>query len=363
MPVKLTFVAAILSLVMMEACKGQPGSAGEDLYGYITRKTDSLYRKEKLPGIFVGVLNNGNRSYIGSGFADPDQQVPFDSATLFEIGSITKTFTAYLVMAVLRDKGISDSSTILPWLPDSVRENSSLAAISFLSLLNHSSGLPRLPDNMDLTKNQKQPYADYTADNLYSYLRSCKPKTDGKYAYSNLGMGLAGVLAERISGKSYTGLLDQYIFQPFQLGKAEKDPASIKNKSQGYLDTARAEYWNMNILAPAGDLEMSASDLLSYLQQVANPATGDPGKITSLLLEPTIAVNNSLKVGRAWHMLLQKDGPVIYWHNGGTYGFSSFAAFLKGKNKAVVVVINQFNRNAISDGLGMMIMKKMSGED
>ena len=54
-----------------------------------------------------------------------------------------------------------------------------------------------------------------------------------------------------------------------------------------------------------------------------------------------------------------KDKPIIYWHNGGTYGFSTFAAFIKGQQKAVIVVINKFNQNNISDGLGIAIMKEL----
>ncbi len=66
-----------------------------------------------------------------------------------------------------------------------------------------------------------------------------------------------------------------------------------------------------------------------------------------------------MKVCRAWHTLQQKDKPVIYWHNGGTYGFSTFAAFLKNTDQAVMIVINRFNSNNISDNLGFTIMKKM----
>jgi hypothetical protein len=57
--------------------------------------------------------------------------------------------------------------------------------------------------------------------------------------------------------------------------------------------------------------------------------------------------------------LEQKGKPTIYWHNGGTYGFSTFAAFVKDTKRSVVVVVNQFNQNQVSDGLGIAIMKEM----
>jgi hypothetical protein len=66
-----------------------------------------------------------------------------------------------------------------------------------------------------------------------------------------------------------------------------------------------------------------------------------------------------MKVCRAWHTIEGKTGPVIYFHDGGTYGFSTFGAFIKGKSKAVIIVINQFNKLDISGWLGAVIMKEM----
>ncbi len=349
----------IAFIMLLTSCNAQGDQTNNSLPGFITKKTDSLFKKEKLPGIFIALLDKDERQYYNFGFADPDKKLAFDSATMFEIGSITKTFTAYVVEAVLKEKGISDSSSILPYLPDSVQQNKAFENIHFLSLLNHTSGLPRLPENMDLASMSMAPYDNYTSADLFTYLKTCTPKPDGKSNYSNLGAGLAGVLAERISGKTYAALLDQYIFLPFKMVTPDKAIGKTENQSQGYFENIKSDYWNMNILAPAGGLKCSGSEMLTYLQSMSSPPSDQSKEIINKLLEPTVAVNPAIKVGRGWHMLEQKDKPVIYWHNGGTYGFSTFCAFLKGENKAVLVVINQFNKNAISDGLGISIMKKL----
>lgn len=338
------------------SCKAQP----KTLASFIQQKADSALQSGKLPGIFIGVINNGEKSYHSFGFANPDQRKPFDSATVFEIGSITKTFTAYVLECVLRDKKISDSSSILPFLPDSVQKNNNLAPVSFLSLMNHTSGLPRLPENLDMMKNMMAPYDHYTASDLFTYLRTAAPKPDGKSVYSNLGMGLAGVLASRISGQSYASLLDKYIFIPFRLVTPDKAVAnSIENKSQGYFEGQKSAYWNMDILAPAGGLKCNAEEVLQYLTEMGKPTDPAAAAIISKLLEPTVALSPKINVCRAWHTLEENDKPVIYWHNGGTYGFSTFAAFTKGGKQAVIVVVNKFNGNAYSDKLGITIMKKM----
>src|SRR5688500_855806 len=84
-------------------CKAQPKD--NDLASFIQYKGDSLYKAGNLPGLLVGVITNGRREYYEFGYAVPDQKIAFDAAVLFEAGSITKTFTAYIVEKVLQEKG------------------------------------------------------------------------------------------------------------------------------------------------------------------------------------------------------------------------------------------------------------------
>jgi CubicO group peptidase (beta-lactamase class C family) len=344
-------------------CSAFAQTGKEKLASFIQQNIDSIYNKENPPGIFVGILNNGERSFFNAGFANPDKQMPFDSATLFEIGSITKTFTAYVLTAVLMENNIAETASILKYLPEDIQQNKGLDSISFLSLMNHTSGLPRVPGNMK-PANNRQPYEDYNSDNLFTFLKTCKPKPDGKSNYSNLGAGLAGVLSERISGKSYATLLDEYIFLPFKMATPANVIAANENKSQGYYGKDdKTDYWNMNVLAPAGGLKCSASEMLTYLQNMCYNQPGNSNKVTDKLTTKTITLSPKMSVGRGWFILNKGDQPLIYWHNGGTYGFSTFCAFVKDKSKAVIVVLNQFNKNALGDGLGFKFIQKLISEE
>src|SRR5687767_7762346 len=365
MKLLMSTTVSLVCFALFLSCAGgaQPGDMQMDTLvstdSFITRNADSLYKKHDLPGIFIGVLDSGKRRYFNFGYADPDKKMPFDSATVFEAASITKTFTAYVLEAVLNEKKISDSSSIIQYLPDSVKSNKALAGISFLQLLNHTSGLPRLPENIDLQSNPMQPYELYGSDLLFAYLKTCTPKPDGKSNYSNLGMGLAGVMAERISGNSYASLLEEYIFQPFGLGTQVSLHPVTANKSQGYFEYTKSDFWNLGILAPAYGLKSTAAGMLDYLERMANPVNDSSQQLINKLLEPTIAMSPEVKVCRGWHSLEQKGKPALYWHNGGSYGFSVFAGFTKNPLKAVIVVVNKFNFNTVSDGLGISIMRKL----
>lgn len=341
-------------------CTAQNNVSSENLAFFIQGKLDSLYEKEKFPGILVAIRKNGKNEFYTAGYAQPDLKKKFDTGTVFEIGSITKTFTAYVLLSVLRDQQLSDTISILSFLPDSVQQNKNLETISFLKLMNHTSGLPRLPENMILKEGDMQPYQMYDSKLLFEYLKKATPAENKKSSYSNLGMALAGVLAERISGKSYAELLDEYIFLPFKIVDAGNSIAKSDNKSQGYFnDAEKTDYWNMNVMAPAGGIKCNATEMLRYLSCMSKPFDNTSAAIIESLLKQTASINNTIKVCRAWHTLQQHDKPVIYWHNGGTYGFSTFSAFIKDTDQVVMIVINRFNSNNISDKLGFTIMNKL----
>jgi CubicO group peptidase (beta-lactamase class C family) len=360
---KKTFRLAVLMCCISFSKNLHAQKAKEQLSNFIQQYADSIYKKESLPGIFVGVLNNGERIFFNAGFANPEKQMRYDSATMFEIGSITKTFTAYVLTTVLMENKIADTDLILKYLPDSVAQNKNLSSISFLSLMNHTSGLPRLPDNMN-PANTRQPYEEYSSAQLFAYLKNCAPQPDGKSNYSNLGAGVAGILAERISGKTYAALLEQYIFLPFKMVTPANAIALTQNKSIGYYaKDDKTPYWNMNVLAPAGGLKCTGTEMLTYLQNMCFPQPGNSKTIVDKLITQTVAINPKIGIGMGWHIFNDKDKPLFYWHNGGTYGFSTFCAFTKDKSKAVIIVINQFNKNSLSDGFGSKIIKKIISEE
>ena len=83
----------ILRLIVLIYCAFSPGkisaqTSKENMSDFMQQAADSIYKQESLPGVFVGILNNGERRFFNAGFADPEKKMPYDSATMFEIGSI-----------------------------------------------------------------------------------------------------------------------------------------------------------------------------------------------------------------------------------------------------------------------------------
>ncbi len=324
----------------------------------IQQKIDSLVAAKAIPGIIIGTTDQNKRSYYTAGFANKESAQLFDATTQVEIGSITKTFTAYILTSVLINNKISDSAFIGTYLPDSVQQNNSIANIRFVELMNHTSGLPKVPNNMGITFYSMQPYESYGEQQLFSFLKPASISKDGKYNYSNLGVGLAGVLAERISGKTYEQLLKQYITKPFKMSYTQMNVAPNRAKSKGYFKDGEAVYWNMNSLKAAGGIKSDATDMLTYIEYFLH-------KHQSLVIQditkPTAIINKRMQIGKGWHILSQTNNTSLYWHNGETYGFDTFCAFNIETGKGIFIAVNVFGKTNIVDRLGLDIMNQMLG--
>jgi CubicO group peptidase (beta-lactamase class C family) len=342
--------ALILTIVMWLL----PDAHAQNTLG-LQEKLDSLVNIKKIPGIIVGISQDGQRKFKYSGYANKESGLPMQPDRQLEIGSITKTFTAYLLCKTLQDRKINDTSSFIRWLPDSVQANTNLLGKSFLQLLNHTSGLQRLPSNLKGTR--EQPYIGYIEQDLYSYLATAKPDISSAYAYSNLGMGLAGQLACVLSQQTYAALVDRYFVKPLNLTATGLEANSQLPVCTGYLNGKATSYWQMDVLQGAGGIKSTPVDMLTYLEFIL-ASQDDP--IIKIITTPTVVVNERLAIARGWHWLLLPNQQKILWHNGGTYGFSTFCGIDLATKTAVFVAVNSFNANDISDVIGINVLKRQA---
>ena len=144
-------------------------------------------------GIVAGVIDSSGRRIVTYGRAAASGAVPLDGDTVFEIGSISKVFTALLLSDAVARKEASLSDQVATHLPAVVTVPERGRAITLQDLAMHVSGLPRLPANMQ-PKDPLNPYADYSVEQLYQFLSGYQlPRDVGAlYEYSNLGGGLLG---------------------------------------------------------------------------------------------------------------------------------------------------------------------------
>ena len=214
--------------------------------------------------------------------------------------------------------------------------------LSFLQLSNHSSGLSRLPSNLDLNKvDPDNPYKDYDKKNLDEYLKTELSLTDslqGEYQYSNLGAGLLGYTLSRKMNTSYDQLLNNRIFDKYELNNTNLIRNEVTNRlvpGLNYKGEATAN-WDLSILAGAGGILSTIEDLTKFTLAHFD-LQNKPLQATTA---STLTVDDKLKIGLAWHLIKSESGRNWVWHNGGTGGYTSSLAMNKESKNAIIILSN-----------------------
>ena len=341
-------------------------------------------------GLAVGVFRQGTPHTLGYGRGDLNRDTPVDGDTLFEIGSITKTFTATLLADLAREGLVSLDMPVQECLPPGVTvPTRGGKPITLAQLAAHTSGLPRMPDNIRTPffayaeATGENPYARYTMAELYAFLGGCTLRSvpGERFEYSNLGAALLGHALANRAGLGYEELVLSRICRP--LGMADTGlspgPERMARLAQPYSESLRrgpfhialpAAHWTTEPFAPAGMLRSTAKDMLKYLAAnlgaraaAAGAESPNRGLCSAMDAAHTVrhAVDPRMDIALGWHVLhLPGGSEPAYWHSGQTGGCRSFAGFLREAQVAVVVLSNS---TGDVDGLGFRILAAAAKPD
>ncbi len=309
-------------------------------------------------GIVIGILENGVPHFYSYGLKSLKTQDPVDELSVFEIGSISKTFTGIILADLTIKNLVKLDDPLQNYLPDGITAPTKNGeSIKLVHLANHTSSLPRLPANFN-PSNMANPYADYTDEQLYEFLNSCELVRDigSQYEYSNYAMGLLGHVLASNRAMTYEDLMIQTIAKPLgmQNTRITFTPQMKSNLALGHSGRREVENWDIPTLAGAGAIRSTAVDMLKYL--AANQGVQESHLYPSMQLshQNSRVEGSSPLVGLGWHTMVFNDMEVI-WHNGGTGGYRTFAGFVKGGNKAVVVLSNS---DASVDDIGTHLLNQ-----
>jgi len=320
----------------------------------------SAYMKSKgNVGLSVGIYYGGKDYFFNYGESKlGESQLP-GNQTLYDVGSITKTFTSTLLAIAVNEGKVKVTNMITDFLPDSVASNPALKGITLVQLANHTSGIPRLPSNWQSSvTDSMQPYANYDTKLLFSFLKSFKSirAAGTKFEYSNVGVGLLGVILEKIYKEPYAELVRNYITKP-----AKMDDTGVLVKTsdlslvaQGYDGNIKpVASWIFNALAGAGALKSSTSDMLIYGKLQLGEGSTTLTKAIKLTHEITYKDDQNT-IGLGW-MFLNGDANLPQ-HNGATGGYRSLICMDLEKKIAVIVLTNN---SSTGDALGFEVLKAL----
>lgn len=309
---------------------------------------DRIDRAKRGVGIVVGLVDEKGTRVITYGNASKDSKRPLDGDSVFEIGSVTKVFTATILADMVERGEVSLNDPISKYLPKTVKTPTRDGKeITLFDLATQTSGLPRLPTNF-APKDPQNPYADYSVDQMYAFL-SGYALTRGigeKYEYSNFGVGLLGHILTLRAGTDYETLIRQRICKPLGMSdtKIKLTPDMLARLATGHNPALMSvPNWDLPTLAGAGALRSTVNDMLKFV-------AANLGLTKSPLFAAMQKAHQSqretgqpdLTIGLNWHILKKFDSEMI-WHNGGTGGYHSFIGLDKKNRRGVVVLSNSAN--------------------
>ncbi len=300
-------------------------------------------------GAVAGILDvaGGEPLIAGIGTVGAAGDLTPDADTTFEIGSITKTFTALALARAVVAGRLSLDTPVRDLLPAGTAVPSRDGVeITLEHLAQHTSGLPRSPQRLGLRAvwaagaRGEDPYAPISTPVLLEHLSRTKlRRTPGqpRIRYSNFGAGVLGLALTSVYGKAtYHEMIKEVVLQPLGLTATTSEGDT---QAGGHAFRRRAApNWHLDGLAGAGALRSTARDLMNYLRAQLEPdltPLAEAIRLTHVLLKPTARTT----IGLGWMRSSSRAGP-MFWHNGGTGGFRSFAGFLPDHGAAAVVLVN-----------------------
>ncbi|WHS58506.1 class C beta-lactamase [Pseudomonas sp. G2-4] len=356
---------SLLAGTFLLACGTTPGFAQDRIEETVNATIEPLMKQQGIAGMAVAITHKGQRHFFNYGVASKDTKKPVTDQTLFEIGSVSKTFTATLgAYAQARGKlSLSDpASRFAPEL-----RGSAFDSISLLNLATYTpGGLPlQFPDEAD------------HPDRMLNYYKTWKQlyPTGTQRVYSNPSIGLFGFLAARSLGQPFDELMEHTLMPGLGLKHSyvRVPQDQLGRYAQGYAKDGKPVRVGPGALdSEAYGVKTSSSDLIRFVEAnlqpekleadlrkaIATTHTGfySVGGMTQGLgweFYPYPVSLEELLAGNAPQMAMTpntvepldppRPAPDNAWINktGSTGGFGAYAAFVPGKNMGIVLLANK----------------------
>jgi len=330
---------------------------------------DGVRKRRGVPGVVVGILHEGEARTAGFGVTHNDHPLEVTDETLFQIGSITKTFTGTAIMRLVEMGKIDLDATVRTYVPDfKVADETASSQATVRHLLTHMSGW--VGDFFHDTGAGADAMPKYIA--AMAELEQLAP-LGAVWSYNNSGFYLAGYLIETVTGKSYEETMQELVFEPLGLEHSFFDPGDVMTHRfavghhVGDEGAQVARPWPLPRAAyPAGGITCQVKDLLRY----ADFHMGD-GKIkdgTQLLTPESLAMMQSTqatvwgdeKWGLTWRLDVL-DGRRLIGHGGGTMGQISLLTLVPELKFAVAVFTNANSGGFVTDDVTKWALKAYLG--
>ncbi len=320
----------------------------------LDRQASSEFAKDGLGSVTVGLVSDAGLVWTRSyGLADMEKKVPATSDTVYRIGSVTKQFTALMLLQLVQDGKVHLSDPVEKYFPEVNKVQGRLPGsppITLVQLATHTSGLDREPE--DTETYLKGPVADWEKvliaalpHTRYAY----EPGT--RFSYSNVGYAILGAALGRAAGRPYVEYVQERIFKPLGMSHSffEPDGQTRPRIAKGYLsedgkvesETSEREHQGRGYKVPNGAVYTTAGDMARFVAFELGAEAEPVLKKESLeeSFESLVTTNPGFTRGYGTgFQVLRLGDAVVYGHNGGVAGYQA-EAFFDRKSRVGVVIL------------------------
>ncbi|HKH46914.1 MAG TPA: serine hydrolase domain-containing protein [Thermoanaerobaculia bacterium] len=319
-------------------------------------QTSKEFAKDNFASITVGVVSGPNLAWSKSyGWADIEKKSPATKSTLYRIGSITKEFTALMLLQLVQEGKVHFSDPVEKYFPEINKIQGRFPGappITLIQLATHTSGLDREPE--DTETYLKGPVSEWE-----KVLIAALPKTryafepGTHYSYSNIGYAALGAALSRAAGQPYVDYVTQRIFKPLGMTSSFFEPNDQMRSriSRGYInedgkidaETAEREHQGRGYKVPNGAIYTTVEDLARFVAFQMGEEAPAVLKKDSLdeIFGGLVSMNSKLTRGYGTGFeVLRLDDVVLYGHSGGVAGYEAQAFFDRSSRTGVILLRN-----------------------
>ncbi|SDQ78127.1 serine hydrolase [Flagellimonas zhangzhouensis] len=327
----------------------------------IEKVFEDILEATHAPGFAVAIVEGDKTIYAkGFGYRDVENKIPMDENTLLAIGSSSKAFTSAILGQLRNNEALTFNDSPIEYIPELRFYNNQLNGnINIRDLMSHQTGIPRHDGSWYL-------FPTFNRDSLVQRIQYQEPFTGlrQKWHYNNFMFLLQGVIAERITGKSWEENIQERFFRPLQMNRSNVSIKELENSENAALGyeyykdsiTRKMDYYRIAAMAPAGSINSSVSEMANWLKVWINN-----GKFKDSTILPENYMNEAMSsqsvissgfpsdenpdlflsnYGYGW-MISSYRGHYRVEHGGNIDGFSASVAFYPTDSLGIVVLTNQ----------------------
>ena len=359
----LNFKTVIFTLIISSiiiSCKTKKHQQTDDVAILISKELDSLISNPEINGVSAGIFYKGKTYEFHKGNLNKEDIKPPTKNTIYEIASLTKTFSGILLAQAINEEKVSLDDDIRNYLKGNFPNLEYQGhPITFRNLVTHRSGLPIIfpnkPEIFSPSNKEKLPFLitdlqkGFTKKDFFAELHKVRIDTipGTKFGYSNPGANLLGYCLENIYKMSFEELLRKKILTPLKMDNTKIVLTEEEKKflAQGYNGKNQKMPFEPEMpMKAAGGILSTVEDMNKYMRFHLN----QNDEVIKISHKKLLGLWEDFDNGFFWQILINENKPDIVFQNGGAFGTSSWLTLIPKKQVGVFIVTNKKNEKTHS---------------